>query len=330
MTLIAAFNAPSVAVLASDRLTSMMSPSSNRYLGKFDETANKVILLITVDAAVIIGFCGSAYINGIPTDNWVVRTICPEANIWAANGQPGIFGGKRPSYRRLHQILNLVRRGFAECNPVPNMSLLAVGWRYRRKRCYPICVKIHSAEAFGPSNLLKMRFDPGPWGERNLSLAFSHIGASLTPQDFAGANMHPGRTPTMEQLADCSARNLTTIVRNVAGRSPTVGPNVMSVSLLHPTERRAVCLFDPIETHYHTADFEDRTATLAVAYRPWILTPCHFMSPSMETGEMGSGASYEADGWRFELNSISRGPPEPSNIGWSRPQIRRPLPRGAR
>lgn len=46
---------------------------------QFDDASNKIVIFRARDAMVSIGFTGIAYLNGMPTDEWIARRLVPEA-----------------------------------------------------------------------------------------------------------------------------------------------------------------------------------------------------------------------------------------------------------
>src|SRR5437899_1522922 len=58
----------------SDRLVTKLNPRLD-HAGYHDGYFNKSIIHLTTDAIVAISFSGLAYLDGIPTDQWLVKEI---------------------------------------------------------------------------------------------------------------------------------------------------------------------------------------------------------------------------------------------------------------
>jgi len=321
MTLVLAASSPWLAVMASDRLVTLARGVGGGWIGDHDLLANKMVVLITTDAAVILGYSGSAYIGGIPTDNWIADVASPGANLIATDGSTGMFGFKKPNKLRFHQVLNRLRGGLSRYPEGAHVSVLVVGWRIRRGLRIPINIKIRSAAALGPNPDLRLR-PTWPMKPRMQS-----VGAILTLDEFRAPLARRG---SVQPWSSNSVINyFTDIIRNKAQSDRTVGPNVMSAVLRfdpHRGVRRVECCFDPQGAHYQEGYIEGQQSRQLVSYTPWFLTPGGFHAPTETTGEPGSAACFEVDGCTLITTDVPRAEPTPSNVGWAVPQPRRPMP----
>lgn len=199
--------------------------------------------------------------------------------------------------------------------------VLVCGWRVRRRRMTRVAVRLHASERLGRDPLLKLRptfpLDP----------VLCHAGAQLTAQDLLEARL--GATEEGE-VSERSTRDfLTRIVRNVSGREPTVGSDVMSVALSHPSERRIVCKYDPQAASYARQQVDRDWFELPVTFNPWVLTPHCFIAPRETTVSGGGSETFSFDGWTIECEMTKRSGTT-ARAGWSRSQPRAaslPLPR---
>ncbi|MER2535766.1 MAG: hypothetical protein ABTQ31_11445 [Rhizobiaceae bacterium] len=66
-----------------------------------DDQANKVLLVRTEDAIVTIGYTGSAYVAGIPTDEWLARQIVPSLE----PGPPSLSMRRHAIPQRLNEVV---------------------------------------------------------------------------------------------------------------------------------------------------------------------------------------------------------------------------------
>ena len=90
----------------------------------FDDASNKIVIFRARDAIVSIGFTGVAYLDGIPTDEWVARHLVPEAytdnaQAWSIDGV-NIVDSAAPAFT----FLSIPRQGL---QPYwPNLPLALV------------------------------------------------------------------------------------------------------------------------------------------------------------------------------------------------------------
>jgi hypothetical protein len=320
VTLVIAFSHPHFAVMASDRLVTLASGVDGRYLGDHNSLANKTLILVTEDAAVAIGYCGSAYVAGRLTDDWIADTITAGEGVFGRDGTPGMIGLKARSELRLHQICRRLRRGLAASAGGRGVTIMMVGWRLRRQLITPITLVFRASDGLGAEPGLTMR---PRWP---LQSTFQWIGAQPTPTEFNAAfRDHAANGALFDD--DRVVALLTDVIRRKASTDATVGPHVMSVTLHRPgILRRALCCFDPLEGHYGKMKVEGVTARSPVAYSPWILTPTMYQAPTEMSGTPGDSAYWMADGWRFEMKDVPRSAPIPSNVGWAAPSPRPPAP----
>lgn len=262
MTLIASLTGLPFSIMATDRLTTLQSARDGRYLRDHNPRANKLVVVVSEDAVFSIGFCGLAYVSGVPTDDWIASTVSPGANFSGPTGQVGTFGFKRPNKLRFHQICNRLRLGLAHNNVGTNIQLLITGWRVHRKRVLPISIVLQAASVLGPDLNMKMRSPTN-----RASFTFGHIGANVTAADLyqATANQNNAVLTGVAIIQN----HLTNLIRNKAATDRTVGSHVMSVILTHPNiEHRIICRFDPSSSHLAAGQVQDRSASLPVAYSP--------------------------------------------------------------
>jgi hypothetical protein len=268
---------------------------------------------------VSIGYSGLAYLGAQPTDHWIVRTIAGDPEIFNRDGLPAIFGRKRLNRLRLHQICNRLRLGLG-AEPYGNRVVIQIaGWRMRRRKVIPVSLKLRGQSKLGPDPTMNMRLRV-PIGP-----LFSHTGAQMSTHELNAACQKFGlpKVPMDEQR---TREFLSTIIRDKAIIDRTVGRDVMSVMILCPSSKKAICHFDPEAATYGVQEVEGQSARLLTSYTPWVLTPNHFKAPSETTGDLDSSESLHLDEWNFDFTSTCRADPTPSNIGWIKPQERRPAP----
>lgn len=95
MTLIIGLAGQPFTVVASVPLVTLADARDGRYLGEHDRRANKLVVAVLRDAVVCIGYSGSAYVRGRPTDDWIVDTSAPGSGIFSG-GRPLLSAGALP------------------------------------------------------------------------------------------------------------------------------------------------------------------------------------------------------------------------------------------
>lgn len=316
MTLVLGISSFEFTAMASDRLVTLVDPGSGRYRDDYDPLANKTLVLLTSDAIVSVGYCGSAYVAGKATDNWIAETAAP--GVLGRDGEPGMFGGKTPSRLKLHQVCNRLRKGLASSQGGHGVTVMMVGWRIRRGKCAPIHLVFGASSDLGRLPGLLMR---PAWP---FEAKFGYIGAQVSRREMHDALLNTRGNVLLDR--DKAVQFFTTLIREKAKVDRTVGSHVMTVVIPHPDARRVLCCFDPSEGHYQEREVNGAKSRQLVAYSPWILTPGTFYAPTEATGEPGSGSEWQADGWIFEMTDVARAAATPSNTGWARPQERKPRP----
>jgi len=313
MTLVLALSTPRFCAMASDRSVTLVDPTSHRYAGPHDPRANKTVVLVTIDAVVSIGYAGTAYLNGQPTDRWIAEVTSPNAN----HISQGIFGRKARCRLRLHQVCSRLR---SELSAVPGgagVELLMVGWRLRRNRVHPINVQLKAAASLTSAADLVLRRQ---WRNRACIRAIGYQPSEA--ELFEEISRHaPPRSAEDMVVA------FTALIRQVAARVPTVGPDVMSVVLPPPHLRRVVCCFDPHFEHYADATIHGQEVQVPVAYSPWVVTPSGFAAPSEMTCEPGGASAVGLGGWEFEFRHVPRGEVPELRAHRTRMQPRKPPPK---
>src|ERR1039458_4982917 len=143
---------PSYALMVSDRLTSLVSPVTGGHLGTHDTVANKSVVYLSRDAIVTFGIAGTAYLDGIPTDQWVARELAGQE--FQAGPFPGTFatqlGG---SFRRtrINDVLFRLKERLLTTPGGNGVALIVAGWRIRRNRAIPMLATLHVGIANGPN-----------------------------------------------------------------------------------------------------------------------------------------------------------------------------------
>src|SRR5688572_10844822 len=118
----------------SDRLTSVRQM-------RFDPEANKTVIFRARDGIIAISFSGVAFLNGVPTDQWLAHVLRHEDPRTTAEIDHGAISGQPPArwlsigeaIRALEQELTVARR---HCH-AGHVELLISGFQGKRGRRIP-------------------------------------------------------------------------------------------------------------------------------------------------------------------------------------------------
>lgn len=239
MTIILTAVLPNVVIQASDRLVTLRGDYRVH-----DTTANKSIVYVGAGCRLAIGYTGLAYINGIPTDEWIVEQLHGKRlGEWIHMRFPARLLNVQEVVERLAQRLpsqvtvsvggyQMTRRG-----EVPRI------WIVRRdsvKQCYETL----------PGVLMDAVMIPTGWE---------------TPDDYEAVNREIQAANAVDYPAI-----LARAVQRIGSRSPGVGEDVM-VALLLKDERY-------MEFSLHLAPSAQARPT--DAYAPAVIFPGLAMPPS--------------------------------------------------
>jgi hypothetical protein len=139
------------AAVVGDRLISLQNSRTGTHLGDHDTVSNKLLIVRYVDATVVIGYSGNAYIEGIPTDHWLAQAIA-ETAIDANSISHPIPPPDRPLAASLFQLRSRLRTA----RGADKVAIVVAGFRQRRGRTIPVLLRL-DATADGKENFLGMR-----------------------------------------------------------------------------------------------------------------------------------------------------------------------------
>lgn len=113
MTLVVADAGTWYGLMASDRLVTLSR--GGVFAGQHDTATNKTVVFLTYDALVVFGYTGSAYLEGLPTDQWLAQILWGEPiRPDPRSGElPFMRRGRRPGPDGFNANLVQIRRGLA-------------------------------------------------------------------------------------------------------------------------------------------------------------------------------------------------------------------------
>lgn len=279
MTLILARLSRHYVVHASDRLVT-------RAGSPFDVASNKSILWLTGDAVIALAYTGTAFLEGIPADQWIVEKITGES--FPRDRKPMMLR-TGPLPRRLRsgpgvQLLRdeltaaFTRRRMRHDARRMYFEVLGAGWQWgRRKRPRPVMVTIEKPEG---ETECRIGYAPRHLGRISLLAAtppgnVGHLDPPALLRDFSAA-------PSVGEVESLCAR----AIAEVAARSPYVGPDCMSIFMPPPQvgHVRVRYMGRPGALGVGPADGTGEMRRLIAAYSPWIVGPGLIQAPALSTG----------------------------------------------
>jgi len=269
----------------------------------FDLTSNKNLVYITPGAQVAIGYSGIAYLDGIPTDQWIAQQLT--GLTFAAPGEPPRSHlGLRERILDIGQSGEYLRRKL-DAWADRNMSLRSLapqvviaGWQFTRRTWRPILWVLEFSKLYRQYAIARAPSDYW-WFRGRFYLSQVPKFSELSRADFAAL-----RVDLKRRHDEASAeRVLTEVIQSVSTIGSTVGPHCMSILLAPPWENRVRVRYIPQERLLNlegdqandkslaplTSSLMDRS--MPVYFSPWLIFPSRVVPPSRRVG-MGAMFSY--------------------------------------
>lgn len=276
-------------VQASDRLLS-------RDAIPWDATTNKSVVLATRDALVGLSFTGTGFIDGLPTDEWIVAQLLRDGISRPAGELPFLCEGSRlvnpyvgPSLallrdRLLHSLS--FRHAGAEIHRMP-FGLTIAGWQLTKKQRFrPAHWVIVKESVHWPPRLLS--------GRRHLGRGRVVITAPAMHDSLSAPFVDQiDRATSLDEVENAA----TALIRQAATLSPgTVGRDSMVIFLPRPDRATPSPRFvpDQWQEKQWSAPGGSRVPT-SVGYSPWLVGVNCWYSPQEMVGTVPtwmSGRSF--------------------------------------
>lgn len=294
-----------------------------------DPLANKNIIYWARDALVVMAYTGTAYINGVPTDQRIVEMIRGEK--YPVERPPAMLsmGQMLNPWWNIGQTIRLLQSELEDYfKGAPNVvrrhpfELVVAGWSlgWRNKREMWVWPFLSSLVKTEDGRISDCR-PPRRWylGRRAMLVQ--------TPRGYITEVEHQqllqvisGRYSDGEESANATEAAFVGAIRRVSEREPGVGSDCMSIVLPPPP--------DPVRIRYlplaNPAVLNPEAESHSpVAYSPWIVGQRVISPPSVMTGDLG---------WKLQMGGMSvhfdspQGGPQPTQFTQSR-QRREPPPR---
>lgn len=297
------------ALQVSDRLLTVTSAGQTE---TFDPRSNKTVVFHATDGAVTLSYTGLAFLDGAPTDAWIVSKLNGAQHSFdPRNVEFSIrFGIKRATWPKLGLALRRLADELTELasrNPhlrsMP-VTVAAGGWLwYRRKFPRPFIAVI--------GEVARGRYAVS-WAPRQYGQCYQHL---ITPTGYVSAFE---RSEIDRQLAGIAyprdaALVLASSIRRVGARTATVGADCMVVFIDHPwvAERKIRAEFSLNDGE---APSQSRTTPRFVAYSPWVIGPHECFPPALMIG--GASMTARVGIYNFERRGPDMQQAPPSGIAF--------------
>lgn len=271
----------------------------------FDSRANKSIVFRAKNAIVAIGYSGLAFIDGYPTDTWIISTLLgrpPEeyASITSLADDSFSWKGINESVRRLKIGYEEAykRLSSAERKAGPQFFNI-VGWMYdkRRGRNRPFFCEMRS----NPANPARL---DASYGKH--SWAWDRKFMLQTTPDIPRTHVEWTRKKLATQgnkSPDEFERILIAAIRRIAKERQTVGSTCMCIQIRPFAETQVVVRYANPRTEDKILPPSSGKRTVPIeAYSPYVVAPPTIWAPSHIHG--GDAWSQEMYGYKFSWKLV--------------------------
>lgn len=203
MTAIFTLACPAYSLQVSDRLVSLRYPGDPK-LTDFDLAANKALLFQAHDGLVCIGYAGTAYLDGVPTDKWIAEKLWNQQFPVGSDGRTPIQFGHNQNICKLDfaiwklkcDLETLELRG-------AELYITIAGWQMRRKILRPVLVELENRRG---SSLVRIARGDKYWTPGVNDFRLNSIGA------------HPDREEVQQLKSNLREKGLMAEIGRVQGR----------------------------------------------------------------------------------------------------------------
>ncbi|WP_157649970.1 hypothetical protein [Burkholderia ubonensis] len=238
MTLIISIATPDFVLQAGDRLITRVW--TNGQVTEFDATSNKNVLYEASDGILSVSFSGNAYIDGLPTDEWIATILNQDTlPVGPDEINPPAISHRNAPYARPLSVNSVIGRLRSSMNDIKAETIKAMslfiavsGWMYRYGTSTPVLIELERTSSNSGTKVSGCK--RVYWRTRKHRLAMSLIGSGNTPQrqsilQNAIKDIHQVIPSSLENwnkyvtsLFELPAR----LIQDAATVDPTVGPNV--------------------------------------------------------------------------------------------------------
>jgi hypothetical protein len=249
----------------------------------YDPLANKSLLYYAKNALVAVSYTGLAYLDGVPTDQWIAEQL-----VGRSLRDRGTMGYYDIQPLEIGQAMNLLcdrlSRVFSNIrSPTFPTNIVVAGWKWKRGRSLPLLATIRQVSTSGDFvvEYLLSRYwlyERAPDGSHRLCLA------AAPPTNIHRAELQCAMGRLKSGTPESFAQALASTIRRVSTRLSVVGPHCMSIFLPPPTQDSVRIRFLPLTVHSVATHYSEQTEILPVAYSPWIIGHRLVVSPAIMAG----------------------------------------------
>ena len=204
---------------------------------EFDPESNKAVLFRAKDAVVVISYSGTAFVSGIPTDEWIALQLTGHVRFIArVPYRPASILGRLPRWADLGRtVASLVRSIENELSKSKeSIGLVIAGWQWRRRDWDP-GAPLREVTFDGASGRLAVRALPRywHWSRNGYPYCLSALPRANLPTRV-GADLRQALGSNIGAPDACS-QPLISAIREVAASNKTVGSGCMRIAMPRPT-----------------------------------------------------------------------------------------------
>ncbi len=305
MTLILTYATPNYLLQVSDRLVTQDTKP-------FDTASNKNVIYHAKNAIVTIGYSGPAYMDGTTTDRWIAEKLRGEKFRDHEPGRPWALQiGRAERWLDIGQSIELLRRESAEvfsrlpASQRTRHHIVVAGWQWRRRRdrffSRPFLCEISNGESEAERHAFTHDQVPRYWHWAPKHPAYLSSIPDQNPLSRCELDKLKKELRSAWQSPQASVNVLIGAIRFAAQKSPTVGPDCMSIYM--PTLSLGV-----VEAKYLAKDSHQSEPGGGKSFSPWVVGPYSVMPPAEIVGDhyVGLGpiivsliGSSSVAGWHF-------------------------------
>ncbi len=255
----------------------------------FDPIANKNVLYFGPDGIVSFGYTGLAYLDQIPTDQWLVEKM---TGLFYERGERTGFLriGRLPQWPSIGEAVRRLRDELDHIFALPAMrqivrdtffEVAGTGWQWtKRGRARPVLPGVVKKQG---SDHFELYYGARHIGRQYLFSATPDANAGIIDWASLKNRLRSIRSP------DEAENVLVDTIRDVASKSVVVGANCMSILLPPPrfgTARVRYVGVDRVAAQISSREGEARSPILPAAFSPWIVGAMGVHAPSILVGNM--------------------------------------------
>ena len=278
MTLVLGLLMRGYAFHVSDRLVTQSNAGAVR---EFDPLANKTIIFRAPEGILAIGYSGRAYLDRVPTDVWIARSLAAASHLRSGFGfgmvdvRPTHWLHIGPTVTRLQADAQaaIARLTAAERGAhLQHFQIVGVRMAKRTPRFRPIAFTMEEP-SHGSPLVVTHHARHLPWDRRYLLSITPNMDAEELARLRSELKEHANEGP------DACEAILALSIRRVADKVPSVGKDLMAVRINPRASPHVQIRYLPF-----TADRSPSREGLPLAYTPWVIAPPVVHGPALSNG----------------------------------------------